>query len=634
MDLDYRALGLKVGLEIHQELKTHKLFCSCPSVLRDENPPMTITRRLRPTQSEMGEVDRAAMAEALKGKSFHYQLYPDTVCLVEMDEEPPHPIDDEILDTALQICLLLNAKPVDEIHVMRKIVIDGSNTSGFQRTALIATDGWVEVDGKRYTIQTVCLEEDAARKVKEFAEFVDYRLDRLGIPLVEVATGAEFSDPETPARVAFYIGQLMRATGKVKRGLGTIRQDINISIAKGARQEIKGIQELELISEVIRREVQRQLGLIEIANELRKRGAVQIRPDIRDVSDVFSSTECKIIREALRRGGRVLAVVLPRFAGLVGKEIQPGRRLGTEFADHAKLYGKVRGIFHTDELPAYGVSEEETSKLREALGAGELDAVVLVADQAENARRALEAVVARANQAIAGVPEETRRALPDGNTEFMRPLPGAARMYPETDIPPRPITPARIRKLKKTLPELPEQKMERYQKLFNLNPELAHRIVSSDFSDLFESIVRETGADPTLVVTTLTETLTSLRREGIPVDRIQDSALLELFKRQASGNIAKEAIPDLLSKLAEGQTVDQAIEELKITAFSEDELRALVQRVLKEREEFVRKRGESALKPLMGVVMAEVRGRIDGKTVHSILLQELKRFLNSSLPNP
>jgi len=633
VDLDYGEVGLKVGLEIHQELKTHKLFCRCPSALQEEDPSLVVKRRLRPTQSEMGEIDRAALAETLKGKFFRYQVHPGSVCLVELDEEPPHPVSEEVLDAALEICLLLNAKPVDEIHTMRKIVIDGSNTAGFQRTALIATDGFVEVDGRKYTIKTICLEEDAARKMGESRDSVDYRLDRLGIPLVEVATGAEFSDPETPAKVALYIGQLMRATGKVKRGLGTIRQDINISIAGGARQEIKGIQELALIPEVIRREVQRQLGLLKLRDELKRRGLREVQPEFTDVSEAFAGTACKVIKNALSRRGRVLALKIQGAAGLIGMELQPGRRFGTELADRAKLYGKVGGIFHSDEMPAYGITPEEVEKLREILNATPQDAIIFVVDEPSKANAALAAVAERLNQALRGVPEETRRALPDGNTEFMRPLPGAARMYPETDIPPVPVSPKRLRKIKANLPEPPEQKLERYQKEYRLGSELAERLISSGRDFLFEELVKKTGAEPKLVAVTLTETLVSLRRDGVSTEKVTDESLQELFAQVATRKLAKEAIPDVLVKLARGMSFSEAVRELEISVVSKDELAQLVQQLIREHEGLVRERGERALKPLMGLVMREVRGKVDGKLVHQVLERELRRFLKERQPS-
>ncbi|RLE48773.1 MAG: Glu-tRNA(Gln) amidotransferase GatDE subunit E, partial [Candidatus Methanomethylicota archaeon] len=239
--LDYRSLGLRVGLEIHQQLNTkHKLFCECPTSMRDESPHYEVQRKLRPTQSELGEIDIAAQFEFKKGKWFIYEGYEDSVCLVELDEEPPHPLNQEALDVALQVALMLNMTPVDEVHVMRKIVIDGSNTCGFQRTARVAMNGWIDDEEGRVRILTLSLEEDAARKIIEDDKSIRYRLDRLGIPLIEIATGPDIHSPEQAKRVALRIGQLLRATRKVKRGIGTIRQDLNISISGGARIEVKG----------------------------------------------------------------------------------------------------------------------------------------------------------------------------------------------------------------------------------------------------------------------------------------------------------------------------------------------------------------------------------------------------------
>jgi len=625
MELNYRKLGLRVGFEIHQELDTHKLFCNCPSGLRDEEPRLGVKRRLRPTQSELGEVDRAALAEALKGKGFKYQLYPDSVCLVELDEEPPHPVNEEALDIALEAALLLGARPLDEVHTMRKIVIDGSNTCGFQRTLLIATGGRVKVDGKSFQIQTICLEEDAARKMGEGVELIDYRLDRLGIPLVEIATGPDFSDSYTPAKAALYIGQLLRATGKVKRGIGTIRQDINISIAGGARQEVKGLQELALISTLIEREVQRQLVLLEIRDEIKWRGGGRIAKKVVDVTELFSKTGSRVIQNTLRAGGSVLTIKLPKFAGLLGKELQPARRFGTELADCAKLYGGVGGLFHTDELPAYGISQEEVNGLRRATGAVEGDAIVFVADAKEKAEAALSAVVGRANQALEGVPEETRRALPDGNTEFMRPLPGAGRMYPETDIPPIAITPLRLRQIKVRLPELPEKRRARLMDEYELGKELAERMSLSENLELFEELVRKSKANPTLIATTLEETLVSLRREGVRVEVIQKAALEELFASVAKGKLVKEAVPEVLRETARGVSVRTAIEKLGLAVMGRAELRKLVREVVASNRELIEQRGRAAIAPLMGIIMERVRGRADGKLVHELLEQELKK---------
>jgi glutamyl-tRNA(Gln) amidotransferase subunit E len=627
MKIDYGKLGLKVGFEIHQELSTHKLFCECPSTLQERAPTIKVRRRLRPTQSELGEVDRAALAEAIKGKGFSYHVYPETICLVELDEEPPHPLNEEALNIALEISLLLNAKPVDEAHTMRKIVIDGSNTCGFQRTTLVATDGYIKNAGGRIRLPMISLEEDAARKFGEGEELIEYRLDRLGIPLVEITTGPDFSDPYTPAEVALKIGQILRVTGKVKRGIGTIRQDINISIKGGARQEIKGIQELAIISTVIEREVQRQVALLEITKELKNRGAKKVEEKFIDITRIFSRSGSKVISKSIQARGVVLALKLPKFGGLIGKELQQNRRLGTELADYAKIYGKVGGIFHTDELPAYGISANEVEELKEAAGASQDDAVIFVADTKEKAQSALSAVFKRVNQTLDGVPEETRRALTDGNTEFMRPLPGAARMYVETDIPPIPIEEDRLKKIMKQLPELPEQKYKRFIRKYKLSEELAKRMSLSEQAELFEELIKKYGAPPVAVATTLDEIPISLRREGVPVENIPSEAFRDVVQLVSKGELAREAIPDVLRHVAKsGATVQDVIQQLGLKRMTRSEVLKLVSLAIRENRKLIEERGEAAAKPLMGIIMEKVRGRADGKTVHELLEQEFRKL--------
>src|SRR5712691_9993198 len=358
--MDYRALGLKVGLEIHQQLATHKLFCKDASMLVDAPGGQRFRRRLRPTQSELGEVDAAAIEEAKRRLTFVYEATPNS-CLVEADEEPPHPPNPEALDIALEIALLLDAKCASEVDFMRKIVIDGSNTSGFQRSALVALDGHLETNGKRIGVPTILLEEDAARKLGEGEGEVVYRLDRLGIPLVEIATSPDIETPEEAREVALAFGSLLRATRKVMRGIGTIREDLNVSIKGGSRVEIKGVQDLRLIATFVEKEAERQRMLLEVARELARRSVDPVPSAVHDVTSIFESSESKVIRSALKRGGKVLAGALPGFAGLLkGK-------LGPELAAHARIAG-VAGIFHSDELPAYGIGEGEVEAVRAALG--------------------------------------------------------------------------------------------------------------------------------------------------------------------------------------------------------------------------------------------------------------------------
>ena len=603
--------NMKIGFEIHQQLNTNKLFCNCPSELREDKPELRIIRRLRPTQSELGEIDRAALEEFLKGKYYEYEIYNENVCLVETDEEPPHIPNKEAIDIALEIALLLNANIVDELHFMRKLVIDGSNTSGFQRTAIIAMDGYVDTKEGRVGIPTICLEEEAARKISEEGRKVVYRLDRLGIPLVEISTAPDIKTPEQAREVALKIGEMLRATGKVKRGIGTIRQDINVSIEGGARVEIKGVQDLNLIPKIIQIEAERQRKLIEIKEELKKRKA-KVDPSIVEVSHLFENTACKIIKKVRK----VFALRLRGFKGLLKN------KLGPEFAAYAKVASGVGGIFHSDELPAYGISKEEVEKVSEELDLGKEDAFVLIVAKEEKAKKALNAVLKRARLAFEGVPEETRVAKQDGSTAYMRPLPGAARMYPETDIPPIVIDKKRIERIKASLPELFEEKTERFIKEYGLSKELAYQIARSEHSDFFESLAKRMKLSPKIIASTLVSTLKELKREGYEIERLSYEDLTRVLRFVEKGKIAKEAIPEVLIKVIETGKF-----EIEITTMSEEEISKLIRKILNERKDFVFEKGMYSAKPLMGVVMKEVRGKVDGKKVMEILTRELKSFL-------
>lgn len=629
-DTNYKEIGLKVGLEIHQQLDTKvKLFCNCRPELFKEEPEITFLRRLRPTQSELGQVDPAAYFEFQKGVKILYEANRATSCLVEMDEEPPHPLNREAVEVALTTALMMKAKPIDEIHVMRKTVIDGSNTTGFQRTCVIALGGKIEVGEKTVPIEHVSLEEDAARKTGEQeGNIIRYRIDRLGIPLIEVATAPVINSPAEAGEVALSIGRILRATGKVIRGLGTIRQDINISIPNGALIEIKGLQELEQLPLVVEYEVRRQLNLIAISKELKEIGASreEIAEKFFDVTDVFRQTKCKVIRKAIAKNQQVLAVKLPRFRGFLKRELAPDFRLGTEMADRARFWGKVGGIFHTDEMPAYSITQEEVEELRRTVKASEQDAIVFVGDSPENAKDALKAVVERAREAAEGVPQETRAPNPDGTSRYMRPRPGSARMYPETDIPPTQITEDYVRQVSSKLPELPEQKLDRFMKEYKLNQKLAKQTLDSEHSELFETVVEESGVSSTTVAAFMTETLKALKRDGVKVDAVSDAQLRDIFKRVGRGELMKEAMSDVFIWLSknEDKSIEEATSDLGLKPISEDELKTLVAKVIAENSSLVKERGEGSFGTLMGVIMKGLRGKIDAAQVSSVLKEKLK----------
>jgi len=618
---DYDALGLVAGLEIHQQLDTpSKLFCGCPTDLRDPDDAVRrFSRYLHPTRSELGELDEAALEESRVDREFEYLAY-ETTCLVEEDDEPPGRLDDEGLDTTLEIAQLLDMTAVDQVQVMRKLVIDGSNTSGFQRTALVARDGEIETDAGPVGIEDLMLEEESAQRVEETAAGVRYSLDRLGIPLVEIGTRPDIRTPTQARDAAERIGMLLRSTGEVKRGLGTIRQDVNVSIEDGARVELKGVQQLDDIDDIIRLEVERQLALLGIAEALEEQDAAVDDP--MDVTDVFEGTDNGVIRRALADGGCVQAVRLVGFDGLVGRELQPDRRLGTELSDHAKRHG-AGGIFHTDELPAYGVTAAAVEALKAAVDAESADAVAIVAAAPEVAETAISAVAERAAAAIQGVPEETRAATDDATSRYLRPLPGAARMYPETDVPSvEPDLDA------VPTPELLTEKAARYEQELDLDPGLAEQVAYGERWPLFEQAV-ELGVDPALAARTVEATITKLRRDGIPVEQLETAHVEGVFELVAADELTQEGVAELLERLAESpeKAPAAAADEAELGSVDEDAVREVVESVVERNAEQIESEGMAAFSGLMGECMDELRGKAEGEVVSELLREAIRTRL-------
>ncbi|MFH1789086.1 MAG: Glu-tRNA(Gln) amidotransferase subunit GatE [Candidatus Altiarchaeota archaeon] len=619
MALDYSKLGLKCGIEIHQQLDTRKLFCSCPSVIRDDSPDVIVHRRMRAVAGEMGDVDPAALHEFLKNREITYEAYSDTNCLVELDEEPPHPINQEALSTVVTVALLLNAKPVPELQVMRKTVIDGSNTSGFQRTVLVAMDGFLDTPEGRVGVPTICLEEDAARIIEDAGGKVTYRLDRLGIPLVEITTDPDIKSPEHARQVAEKIGLILRATGKVKRGLGTIRQDLNVSIKGGERIEVKGVQELRAIPVIVENEVKRQLALIEIKKELSGR---KVKPDdfevkpgkftvnFQEVTDCFSDDDRTLIRKSIEVKRKFLGMRLPGFAGLLGRELMPDHRFGTELSHVVKATTGLGGILHSDETANDHVSKK--------LGCGSEDAwVVVIVEASVDASHAFSKIRERCRQAFFGVPKETRR--PDGEkTGYMRPLPGSDRMYPETDEPP-----INIRRLaqesSKNLPKLPDEKRKDYAAL-GLSEELANQLVHSRMQDYFARFAVKYGnVKPTLIAQTLLSTPKEVKkRYGSPVEALTREHFDAVFSAVGDGVLTGDAIVEVIRFLAESpqKSVSEIISEKGLGLVSGKGLAQVIDEILSETGEF------KSQKHALGLVMARVSGRARPEEIMGILAEK------------
>ncbi len=611
--MDYRKLGLKCGIEIHQQLDTGKLFCRCSSAMSD-SPSGRIMRKLRVVAGELGEVDRAAAREALRGKEFFYQIYPRESCLVEMDEEPPGPVNAEAMEIALMVSLLLECCIPDEVQMMRKTVLDGSNTTGFQRTAILGIDGALETSQGEVRITNVSLEEEASQILARNDKSVTYGLNRLCIPLVEIGTAPDIKSPEHAREVAEKLGMILRSTGRVRRGIGTIRQDINISVRDGARIEIKGAQELRMIPRLVENEISRQLRILEIGKKLR--GMERVKPRVAEVTDIFRDTDSDITK-----GKRVFAMDIPGFRGFFKEKLTPTRTLGNEIAGYVKAEIGAGGFVHNDEnLEKYRM-ETHFERLRKRLKAKKGDTIIIVAGDRKHAEETFKAIGDRINAFRKGIPEETRRALANGDTEYLRPLPGASRMYPETDVPPVEIAPGMLEKIRRNLPEMMEDRAKRLEKTYGLSSEISRQLVRSGRTELFEEAARN-GSDPRMAANVLTSMLTSLRRDGVPVGRLTGKDLLEIFAFLRKNELTKKGILDLLKARAEkpGESVEKLAGE---AGASRQEIEKAVRKAISEHRDILKR--ERPEKALMGLVMKELGGRASGKSVMEILVRELKR---------
>ncbi|MEM4133932.1 MAG: Glu-tRNA(Gln) amidotransferase subunit GatE [Candidatus Micrarchaeia archaeon] len=635
--------GIKIGLELHQRLATkNKLFCSC-STKGNEEKTRELRRKLHAVPSELGQVDPAALFESKKAPLHRYDFYKDTCCLVETDDEPPHDMNKEAILLGLMICNMFEAEIVDEIHVMRKTVIDGSNTSGFQRTAIFGMNGKLryeineedikenkdanvqEKSEKEIGIQTIAIEEESCGIIGEQkGEIESFRLDRLGIPLVEIATTPDIKSGKEARLVAERIGLMLRSTGKMMRGIGTIRQDLNISIPGGARVEIKGVQELELIETVVENEIKRQSKLIEICEKIKsilskhkevshiiegdpEEADKKIEKEIKDVTHFFANTGSKMIKKAVESGKSVFAIKLPGMKGVFGIELYPDYRYGSELSDYAKTQG-LGGIIHSDEnIDKYNI-RNEIGEIANLLKLDHDDGWIIVVGEKEQCISALKLVFKRAY--ATNVPEETRRADLQGKTHYMRPLPGSARMYPETDIAPIRITEDMIAE-SQNFPSFNEIE-ERVRSL--LNAEMAGKMIRSEKLNLFLELVEE-GVNPTVAAVTCEDTIKSLRREGVDVNSLSEEKIKMILILYRDEKITKAAIPEVLKLVAEKkQEIGEDIEEIEEIISS-----AKLMRISGEKlKEIIEKEGIKSAKEIQRL-MAKYRLNIDPQEVMEMI---------------
>lgn len=629
-DLDYKALGLKAGLEIHQQLKTErKLFCRCPAEFRYGDHDTEVLRHMRPTLSELGEYDGTALMEFKTKKTVIYQIFRDVDCTYEMDDTPPFMINKQALDIAVEIAMLLNLNIVDEMHISRKQYLDGSIPTGFQRTAIVGVEGHIPYKNRTIGIIQLGLEEDACREVEDKGHTIVFRADRLGFPLIEIVTEPDMHTPQEVAEVCERLRRLMRVTGKVRRGIGAAREDVNVSIKGGTRIEIKGVHKIPFIADLVHNEALRQKTLLEIKDELGKRGITEntFEPLDKNVKPILKDTSNLYLKKALENDDDIRAVRLKGFGGLLEQETQTDVIFAQEFA------GRVKVIACLDEYPnilyptspyADGITGEEWDAIFQRVDAKHTDEVMIVWGGTDDVRTACKEIAIRAVDATNGVPSETRQAMPDGTTDFERILPGPDRMYPDTDLPPTPITDDHLETIRERLPEYPWEREKRYEKM-GLPEDVIYTLPISPQVDIFEKIVEQLDVDPLRVAIPLVQLTKHLRREGYDISKLTDDMVYDIYEKFQNKTFAKEAFLDIFEKIVSNgnETAEDVLNELNLLPpLTQPELEKIVETTVEKNKDVAIDETEKRAHFLMGE-LRDIRGRIDGKIIWQTVMDKL-----------
>ncbi len=567
---------IKIGLEIHFQVSDGKLFCRCPTETTSTEL-FRFERRMIATASEMGSMDRAAKYEMERNLLSEY-VAGENSCLVEYDEEPPHEVDGKALKAALIASLALNCKVLDNIFFMRKVVVDGSNTSGFQRTAIIALNGWVATSRGKVRISSVSLEEDSARLLENGDGRSIYSLDRLGIPLIEIATEPDIIDEHHAVETAKAIGYFVQASGFSRMTVDAIRQDVNVSFGYG-RVEIKGVQKLSLIPEVISYELSRQESLRDISEKSSQYlDFYREEPQVHDVTDMFRDTGSKVLLSNMGVGNRIYSTILRGMGGLM----KSGKyRMGKELADLVRRYG-VKGLFHSDELPGYGITKEEIDRLWSKMKKADEDAVLLIACPPSLSEVLFMEIFSRMAKLLQMDLTETRFAADDGSTFFLRPMPGRERMYPETDVPILRISDVTIHAMRNDVPLPMEETISMISRDYGLSAQDAYVIVST-FRKVQLDKLSSLYKHPKIVARFIMQTLPELEKKY--GRKIEQPKLTRLFAIAGEKNWIREVLEkaaDLM--LSGGLDPDAVAGEEELSQLSEDELREIIVKLLASSE--------------------------------------------------
>jgi len=630
-EFSIKNVGVKVGLEIHQQLATNKkLFCNCNPIESDEYS-IKFQRKLRASKSELGEFDPAALFESTKSKTIMYYANNESSCLVEQDEEPPHELDEDARKISLIISSALKSNIFSEIYPMRKTVIDGSNTTGFQRTMLISQGGFFDTGEIKIGVQSICLEEDAAKNLGDEGSVRKFGLERLGVPLVEIATEPFEVESTEIKKIALSLGRILRSTKKVKRGLGSIRQDVNVSIKDGGGVviEVKGVQQLDQLEKVVEYEAKRQHGLLKISKKIQEKNWIYDKEDSKDITELFSECKSKIIQSALKKNQKIMVITFRNMAGIFGYSPYEGIRLGKEVAELVRFFG-IGGVFHSDELPNYGVEETDLEKLKKFSKISENDAFLILASPEEKILTIIDQIILRIQYIKNhGIPIDTRLATQSGETKFLRPRPGAARMYPETDIPPIIITNEELSEAQNNIPKSWDDSIKELETKYKLNPQLAEQIFDSRYIGLFEKIVEKIKTNPTFVASILCSTITNLERNGLNSDLLENDEIFKLFGLLEDGKIAKESIEIIFESIMSGKSnsTEEAMKNASIESINEEEIEKIIVDIVDKNEGIIKNQKERAVGPLMGIVMKELRGKASGEIINRLLLKNIKSKL-------
>jgi glutamyl-tRNA(Gln) amidotransferase subunit E len=532
---DYDRIGFKSGLEVHQQLKTKKkLFCRCPAGLynRKGDYDAEIIRHMRPTLSELGEYDGTALMEFKTRKQIIYRIKNQTACTYDIDDTPPFPLNKEALDIALEISLMCKLNIVGEVHIIRKQYLDGSIPTGFQRTAILGVEGEIQLRNKKVRLIQLSVEEDSCREISDIGHIRIYQTDRLGIPLIETVTYPDFANPDEVREGAEYIRFLNRSTGKVATGIGSGREDVNVSCRGGNRVEIKGVSHNKWIPELTHNEAFRQWALLRIQDLLNKK--VKNQKNWKIIWNELDQAEFDFLypplASAIQSELKVIAINLPDIRGILSHFTQPGKMFADELSDRLKVIACIEkpNMTHSEELEET-LTQPQWQKIRTLLGAGGNDTQIILWGTEEDIPTAIETVEERCRLAFKGVPRESRKSFEDGTTIFERVLPGPNRMYPDTDSAPIPLDDDYIDSIKKRLPVDISTRYSQMQK-WGIPSDTFPYLLRNNLLPLLEKIIDKLEIDSRFAGTLLGHNLKHIEGQLFPLTNFSYDKVFKLLK--------------------------------------------------------------------------------------------------------